>query len=230
FAGPAGLAGLAFVGAPDRLDQLGLGHRRAALDVEALGQLVQVRLGRVGGDALGRAAAATGALLRRLGIARAAPRLRLPVVADLLERVLERRECRTVAALALAVGLDRRVVRLDPGLLRLLRGAPEGAGQFLTGRHGGSPSSSRSCVVARIPRYHHDKPDAGTSVRRPAATRVFGTDIHGNPCDMALLLWILAVVLVVSGIVSLVRGQVLWGIVLIIVGLLVGPGGVSVFQ
>jgi hypothetical protein len=46
---------------------------------------------------------------------------------------------------------------------------------------------------------------------------------------MELLLWLLAVVLVVSGIVSLFRGAVLWGIVLIIVGLLVGPGGVSVF-
>jgi hypothetical protein len=46
---------------------------------------------------------------------------------------------------------------------------------------------------------------------------------------MATLLWILAVVLVVAGIVALVRGQVLWGIVLIIVGLLVGPGGVSIF-
>lgn len=46
---------------------------------------------------------------------------------------------------------------------------------------------------------------------------------------MELLLWILAVILVVSGIVSLFRGQLLWGIVLIVVGLLVGPGGVSVF-
>lgn len=46
---------------------------------------------------------------------------------------------------------------------------------------------------------------------------------------MELLLWILAVVLVVAGIVAIVRRQMLWGIVLIIVGLLVGPGGVSVF-
>jgi hypothetical protein len=46
---------------------------------------------------------------------------------------------------------------------------------------------------------------------------------------MAFLLWILAVILVVAGIVSLFRGQILWGIVLIIVGLLVGPGGVSIF-
>lgn len=46
---------------------------------------------------------------------------------------------------------------------------------------------------------------------------------------MSLILWILAVILVVSGIVSLVRGELLWGIVLIVVGLLVGPGGVSLF-
>ena len=44
---------------------------------------------------------------------------------------------------------------------------------------------------------------------------------------MALILWILAVILVVSGIFSLFRGELLWGIVLIVVGLLVGPGGVS---
>jgi hypothetical protein len=46
---------------------------------------------------------------------------------------------------------------------------------------------------------------------------------------MVFLLWILAVILVVSGIVALFRRQFLWGIVLIIVGFLVGPGGVSVF-
>jgi len=47
---------------------------------------------------------------------------------------------------------------------------------------------------------------------------------------MELILLILAVALVVYGIVSLVRGQMLWGIVLIIVGLLVVPGGVSIFN
>jgi hypothetical protein len=46
---------------------------------------------------------------------------------------------------------------------------------------------------------------------------------------MEVLLWIIAVVLVVAGIVALLRRQLLWGIVLIVVGLLVGPGGVSVF-
>jgi hypothetical protein len=47
---------------------------------------------------------------------------------------------------------------------------------------------------------------------------------------MEMILWILAAVLVVAGIFAAIRGQVLWGIVLIVVGLIVGPGGVSVFS
>jgi hypothetical protein len=46
---------------------------------------------------------------------------------------------------------------------------------------------------------------------------------------VATLLWIVAVVLVIAGIVSLIRGGIIAGIVLIIVGLLIGPGGVSIF-
>jgi hypothetical protein len=46
---------------------------------------------------------------------------------------------------------------------------------------------------------------------------------------MDILLLIIAAVLVVAGILALFRRQVLWGVVLIIVGLLVGPGGVSIF-
>lgn len=47
---------------------------------------------------------------------------------------------------------------------------------------------------------------------------------------MTTLLWLLAAVLVVSGVVALVRRELLWGIVLIVVGLLIGPGGVSIFR
>jgi hypothetical protein len=47
---------------------------------------------------------------------------------------------------------------------------------------------------------------------------------------MDIVLWIIAVVLVVAGIVALVRRQFLWGAVLIVVGLLVGPGGVSLLS
>jgi hypothetical protein len=51
----------------------------------------------------------------------------------------------------------------------------------------------------------------------------------GNNGGAATLLWILAAILVIAGIVSLVRGAILAGVVLIVVGLLVGPGGVSIF-
>jgi hypothetical protein len=43
------------------------------------------------------------------------------------------------------------------------------------------------------------------------------------------ILWIIAVILVIAGIVTLVRGAVLGGIALIVIGLLIGPGGVSIF-
>ena len=46
---------------------------------------------------------------------------------------------------------------------------------------------------------------------------------------MGLLLWIIAAILVISGVLALIRGSVLWGVVLIVLGLLVGPGGVSIF-
>ncbi|MEP7202306.1 MAG: GPGG-motif small membrane protein [Ilumatobacteraceae bacterium] len=44
------------------------------------------------------------------------------------------------------------------------------------------------------------------------------------------LLWLIAAILVVVGIVQLVQGQILFGIVLIIAACLVGPGGYSVFS
>jgi hypothetical protein len=47
---------------------------------------------------------------------------------------------------------------------------------------------------------------------------------------VSAILFIIAAILVIAGIVSLVRGQIIAGIVLIIVGLLVGPGGYSIFQ
>jgi hypothetical protein len=58
----------------------------------------------------------------------------------------------------------------------------------------------------------------------------FRSEGPGYQICMALLLWILAVILVVAGILALFRRQILWGVVLIIVGLLVGPGGVSIFN
>jgi hypothetical protein len=46
----------------------------------------------------------------------------------------------------------------------------------------------------------------------------------------ATVLWIVAAVLVIAGIVAAIRGGVIAGVVLIVVGLLIGPGGVSIFH
>ena len=44
------------------------------------------------------------------------------------------------------------------------------------------------------------------------------------------ILWLIAAVLVIVGIVQLFQGQIILGIVLIILGCLVGPGGYSIFR
>ena len=46
----------------------------------------------------------------------------------------------------------------------------------------------------------------------------------------ATLLWIIAAILVVVGIVQIVQGQLLFGILLIVAGCIVGPGGYSIFR
>lgn len=47
---------------------------------------------------------------------------------------------------------------------------------------------------------------------------------------MTTLLFIIAAILVIAGIFTIIRGSMLFGIVLIVVGLLIGPGGVSLFS
>lgn len=46
----------------------------------------------------------------------------------------------------------------------------------------------------------------------------------------ARILWIIAAIIAVVGIIVLISGSVLWGIILLIVAALVGPGGYSIFQ
>lgn len=46
---------------------------------------------------------------------------------------------------------------------------------------------------------------------------------------MDIILLVLAAILVISGVLAIFRRQLLWGIVLIVVGLIVGPGGVTIF-
>lgn len=45
---------------------------------------------------------------------------------------------------------------------------------------------------------------------------------------MSFILWLLAVVLVVWGVITLLGGNLLLGIILIVVGLVLGPGGYSI--
>jgi hypothetical protein len=47
---------------------------------------------------------------------------------------------------------------------------------------------------------------------------------------MYTILWIIAVFFVITGIVRLARGDTQMGLIFIVVGLLVGPGGVSIFR
>lgn len=46
---------------------------------------------------------------------------------------------------------------------------------------------------------------------------------------MDILLWLIAAFLVIAGIVYIARRRFVVGVIAIIVGLLVGPGGVSLF-
>lgn len=47
---------------------------------------------------------------------------------------------------------------------------------------------------------------------------------------MTTILWLIAVFLVVAGIWRLLCRDIVLGIILIVVGLLIGPGGVSIFH
>ena len=47
--------------------------------------------------------------------------------------------------------------------------------------------------------------------------------------DTATILYVLAVIIGIFGVIRLVRGDILVGIVLIVVAFLVGPGGASIF-
>ena len=47
---------------------------------------------------------------------------------------------------------------------------------------------------------------------------------------MGLVLWLIAAILVIVGVVQLFQGQLVFGIVLIVVGCAIGPGGWSIFN
>src|SRR4051795_8758616 len=127
----ARVRGLLVVRLLDGVDELLLLHLRAAGDRQPLGDVEQVLLGGVGVDAaLGLLARvpATGGL--RVGGPLPAAGLLLPVVADLLEAVLDGGPGDLVRAALIAVLVDGRVVCLGIGALRLARRALERAGEL----------------------------------------------------------------------------------------------------
>lgn len=47
---------------------------------------------------------------------------------------------------------------------------------------------------------------------------------------MNALLWLVALIIGIIGIVQLIQGQIILGIVLLVVACLIGPGGYSIFR
>jgi hypothetical protein len=45
-----------------------------------------------------------------------------------------------------------------------------------------------------------------------------------------MVVWLIAAILAIIGVVQLFQGQVLWAIVLFVAACLVGPGGYSIFR
>jgi hypothetical protein len=68
-------------------------------------------------------------------------------------------------------------------------------------------------------------------LRRERSGYLVDAPYERNVTNMSsTLLWIIAVVLVIVGVVQLLQGQILFGLALIVLGCLVGPGGYSIFR
>lgn len=56
------------------------------------------------------------------------------------------------------------------------------------------------------------------------------SDVEGRGKMSANLLWLIAVVVAIIGVIVLISGSVLWGIILLVLAALIGPGGYSFFN
>ena len=63
-----------------------------------------------------------------------------------------------------------------------------------------------------------------------AGLRCVRTSGAGKSRGMSFVLWIIAVILAIVGVVQILQGQIIFGIVLLVAACLVGPGGYSIFQ
>jgi hypothetical protein len=73
--------------------------------------------------------------------------------------------------------------------------------------------------------------EAGLAASAYGYPRLTGWRGHPKTTQEAvMLLWLLAVILAVVGVVQLLQGQIILAIVLFIAACLVGPGGYSIFR
>ena len=68
----------------------------------------------------------------------------------------------------------------------------------------------------------------GSTVRSAHVIVLSFNPLHRRSVVMGMLLSIAAVILVIAGIITLLSGSVITGIVLIVIGYIVGPGGYSI--
>jgi uncharacterized membrane protein (DUF2068 family) len=47
---------------------------------------------------------------------------------------------------------------------------------------------------------------------------------------MYFILWLIAVLIAIYGVVRLIQGDILWGVILLVLACIVGPGGYSIFH
>src|SRR3954454_16557586 len=93
-------------------------------------------------------------------------------------------------------------------------------------------SSEISSPLELMPTQRSSRPPQACCWRLRCKGAACLTDAAGGyPGSMnGTILWIIAAVLVIAGIITLISGSVILGIVLIVLGLLVGPGGYSIFN
>jgi hypothetical protein len=83
-------------------------------------------------------------------------------------------------------------------------------------------------VIAPVSRL--ERPGICDGSRTSTAQMRRACRIKGATLMNATVLWIIAVILVVVGVIQLLQGQIILGIVLLIAAALVGPGGYSLFR
>ena len=82
----------------------------------------------------------------------------------------------------------------------------------------------RGGVASGTERDWSDTPAGTVTAECNQKLRVAGVEMPAN------VLWIIAVVIAIIGVIVLISGSVLWGIILLVLAALVGPGGYSIFN